>query len=166
MATGAEIRGWGSYSSSSKSSYLNEKISGGDIVYKDNKIGTHKGYPYYTIGQRRGLNVSVGKRLYVSKIDSDNNVIFVDEEETLYHSEFTVKEINMMKVNKINEPMSADVKIRYNDHGNEAVLEQNDEDHIKVTFKSPQKAITPGQSAVFYTGEDVLGGGIIEKVIK
>ena len=63
---------------------------------KKKKSVSHKGYPYYTIGQRRGLECAVGKRLYVSKIDSENNVVFVDEEESLYNSEFIIKEINLM----------------------------------------------------------------------
>lgn len=145
---------------------INEKLSGGDLVYKDNKIGSHKGYPYYTIGQRRGLNVSIGKRLYVSKIDSENNVIFVDEEESLYNSEFDVREINLMKADKIEKPLKVIVKIRYNDAGHDAVIEQTGDDKINVKFSSPQKAITPGQSAVFYDGEDIFGGGIIDSVLK
>ncbi len=140
---------------------LNEKLSGGDLVFNEKKIGEHKGYPYYTIGQRKGLNVAIGKRLYVSKIDADNNVVFVDEEQSLYHSEFYTKDINLMLTNKIHKPVKANVKIRYNDAGHDAVIEQTGEDQIKVVFDSPQKSITPGQSAVFYDGDDVIGGGII-----
>lgn len=140
---------------------LNEKLSGGDLIYNEKKIGEHKGYPYYTIGQRRGLNVSVGRRLYVSKIDAENNLVFVDEEESLYRSEFNTKEINLMLYEKLDKPMRAKVKIRYNDEGNDAYIEQTDADTIYVKFDDPQKAITPGQSAVFYEGDDVIGGGII-----
>lgn len=143
---------------------LNKRLSDGDVVYKEKKIGSHKGYPYYTIGQRRGLNVSTGKRLYVSKIDSENNVVFVDEEDKLYKKEFSVKDINLMLMEKIEKPLKAKVKIRYNDTGSEAVLEQTDEFHVRIKFDIPQKAITPGQSAVFYIGDDVLGGGIIERI--
>lgn len=145
---------------------LNEKLSGGDLIYKDKKIGTHKGYPYYTIGQRRGLNVSAGKRLYVTKIDAENNNIIVDDEEKLYFSEFTAKDINLMFTEKIYEPMKVIVKIRYKDPGNPALIIYENEDSIRVIFDSPQKAITPGQSAVFYYGDIVIGGGIIDKVMK
>lgn len=144
---------------------LNKKLDGGDIIYNNKKIGSHKGYPYYTIGQRKGLNVSAGKRLYVSKIDSEKNEVYIDEEKNLYNSEFTVKEINLMLTDKLVKPLSAKVKIRYNDDGNDAVIEQIDENHIKVKFNTPQKAITPGQSAVFYINNDILGGGIIESII-
>ena len=142
---------------------LNEKLSGGDLIYNEKKIGEHKGYPYYTIGQRHGLNVAVGKRLYVSKIDADNNVIFVDDVESLFNSEFVTKEINLMLMEKIEKPIKAKVKIRYNDIGHNAVIEQTETDQIKVIFEQPQKAITPGQSAVFYEGDDLIGGGIISK---
>lgn len=140
---------------------INEKLSGGDLVYDEKKVGSHKGYPYYTIGQRRGLNVALGKRLYVTKIDADNNVVFVDEEQSLYNSDFAVKEINLMLTDKIENPIKTKVKIRYNDAGHDATIEQTGDDRIDVKFDSPQKAITPGQSAVFYIGDDVLGGGII-----
>jgi len=144
---------------------INEKLSGGDLVFNDKKIGTHKGYPYYTIGQRRGLNVAVGKKIYVSKIDSENNVIFVAEEENLYNTEFTVREINLMKLEKIDGELTVKTKIRYNDVGHDSVIVQLDEDHINIRFTTPQKAITPGQSAVFYIGDDVIGGGIIDKIV-
>lgn len=143
---------------------FNERFSGGDLVFRDKKVGTHKGYPFYTIGQRRGLNVSIGKRLYVSKIDAESNRVFLDEEEGLYARKFTTKEINLLPVGQLEGPVKARVKIRYNDRGNEATLVQKDEDRIEVEFENPQKAITPGQSAVFYLGNDVLGGGIIDRI--
>ncbi|MEO8211135.1 MAG: aminomethyltransferase beta-barrel domain-containing protein, partial [bacterium] len=114
---------------------------------------------------RRGLNVAVGKRLYVSQVDPENNVVYVDEENSLYKSEFMTKDINLMMTEKIDSPVKVNVKIRYNDIGHEAVIEQTGNDNIKVVFDSPQKAITPGQSAVFYIGDDLLGGGIIEKIL-
>lgn len=143
---------------------LSEKLSGGDILYHDKKIGTHKGYPYYTIGQRRGLNVAIGKKIYVSGTDPEKNIVTVDDESGLFHSGFTANEINLMMFDKIESPVKAKVKIRYNDKGSEALIEQTGEDLVKVTFDTPQKAITPGQSAVFYSGNDLIGGGIIDKV--
>lgn len=144
---------------------LDKKLADGDIIYHGKKIGEHKGYPYYTIGQRRGLNIALGKPVYVSKIDPDNNVIYVDDEEGLYNTAFITKEINLMLYEKIEKPINATVKIRYKDRGDEAVIEQIDTDCIKVTFTNPKKSITPGQSAVFYEGEKVIGGGIIDKII-
>lgn len=144
---------------------INEKLSKGEVIYKENKIGTHKGYPYYTIGQRKGINIAVGKRVFVTRIDPENNVVFVDDEEMLYSSEFTASEINLMTVDRIEQPLDVTVKVRYKDIGHEAVIEQIDETQLKIKFNSPQKAITPGQSAVFYSGDNVLGGGIIDKIL-
>lgn len=143
---------------------LSKKIAGGDVIYHDKKIGTHKGYINYTIGQRRGLNFSLGKPVYVSKIDADNNVIYVDDEAGLYNLSFTCNEINLQMIEKIDVPMNARVKIRYKDAGSPAVIEQTGIDEIKVTFSEPKKSITPGQSAVFYEGDDVIGGGIIKEI--
>jgi tRNA-specific 2-thiouridylase len=143
---------------------LQKKIEGGDIIYHDKKIGTHHGYINYTIGQRRGLNIALGKPVYVSAIDAENNVVIVDDEPGLYNSEFTVSKINLQKVSSIDTPMNVTVKIRYKDEGSEAVIEQTGDDTIAVRFNRPKKAITPGQSAVFYDGNDVVGGGIIESV--
>ncbi len=140
---------------------LKKKLENGDIVYHDKKIGKHKGFPYYTIGQRRGINVSAGKPLYVSKIDAESNTIFVDDETGLYNRTFIAKDINLMKYARLDAPLKANVKIRYKDPGAPAVLEQISDTEIKVTFDDPKKSITPGQSAVFYEGADVIGGGII-----
>ena len=145
---------------------LNNKLEGGKIMYHGEQIGVHNGYPYYTIGQRRGLNISVGKPVYVSKIDADNNIIYVDDEEGLYNITFLTREINLMSYEKLDKPIDATVKIRYKDKGDKAVIEQIDEEHIKVTFAKPKKSITPGQSAVFYDDNKVIGGGIIDKIIE
>jgi tRNA-specific 2-thiouridylase len=141
---------------------IESKFDGGDIIYKDKVVGKHKGYPYYTIGQRRGLQVAIGKPIYVTKIDAENNVIYVDDEEGLYETEFFVNDINLMMYDKLPGKLKANVKIRYKDKGDSAVIEQVEPDKIKVVFDKPKKSITPGQSAVFYEGDDVIGGGIIQ----
>ena len=141
---------------------IKENLNHGDIIYKGTKIGEHKGYPYYTIGQRKGLNIALGKPVYVSKIDAENNIVVVDDEDGLYKNEFIAKEINLMKYEKLDKPMKANVKIRYKDSGAHAIIEQIDDSHMKVIFDNPKKSITPGQSAVFYDGGDVIGGGIIQ----
>lgn len=143
---------------------LKQAIAGGDIVYHEKKIGRHKGYINYTIGQRRGLEVSLGKPVYVSKIDAENNVVYVDDEEGIMHNGFTCNEINLQKLSNIDKSFKAIVKIRYKDPGSPAIIEQTGDDEIKVIFDKPKKAITPGQSAVFYDGDDVMGGGIIQTI--
>jgi tRNA-specific 2-thiouridylase len=140
-------------------------ISSGDIVYKEKVIGKHRGYTHYTIGQRRGLNVSLGKPVYVSKIDSDNNVIYVDDESALMNSIFTCQKLNFQKISLPKQRLKADVKIRYKDTPAPAFLEIIDDDTLKISLDSPKKAITPGQSAVFYEGYDLLGGGVIREII-
>lgn len=141
---------------------LNKKLAGGDVVYHDKIIGKHKGYINYTIGQRRGLNLSLGKPVYVSKIDAEQNVIYVDDEEGLYDRVMFCRNINLQKLESISSSMKARVKIRYKDSGDMALIEQHSENEIKVTFDKPKKSITPGQSAVFYDGSDLIGGGIIQ----
>ena len=141
---------------------VKENLSGGEVIYKGKKVGTHRGYPFYTIGQRKGLNLAMGKPVYVSKIDAKNNVIEIDDEDGLYSTEFFVKEINLQMFDKIESAMEADVKVRYKDPGTPAIIEQTAEDRIKVILKNPKKSVTSGQSAVFYLGEDVIGGGVIE----
>lgn len=143
---------------------LNKKIAGGNIIYNDKVIGKHKGYINYTIGQRRGLNLALGKPVYVSKIDADENVIYVDDEDKLYNSEFICNDINLQKVDKLSSPVKARVKIRYKDAGGMATIEQLNDNEIKVIFDEPKKSITPGQSTVFYDGDDIIGGGIIQSI--
>ncbi|MEO8512849.1 MAG: tRNA 2-thiouridine(34) synthase MnmA [Ignavibacteria bacterium] len=143
---------------------LKSSLAGGDVLYHDKKIGKHKGYINYTIGQRRGLELSLGKPVYVSKIDAENNVIYVDDESGLYNREFFCNEINLQKISELRIPIKCIVKIRYKDPGSPAVIEQIDNNEIKVIFDEPKKSITPGQSAVFYGGDDIIGGGIIQKI--
>jgi len=145
---------------------LDSKFGNGDIIYHNRKVGSHRGYAYYTIGQRRGLNISLGKPVYVSKIDPGNNIIYVDDEQGIYNRVFIVNEINMMKYGEILSPTNAKVKVRYKDEGNSAMIEQIDDHEIQITFDTPKKAITPGQSAVFYEGNDIIGGGIIDKIVE
>ena len=143
-----------------------ESLTDGDVVYHDEKVGTHKGFPYYTIGQRRGLNIALGKPVYVSRLDPEHNVVFIDDEEGLYKSGFMTKESNMLKREKLDKPAELNVKIRYNDSGSPAIVEQIDDDRFRVVFKDKKKSIAPGQSAVFYEGDDVIGGGIIDEIIE
>ncbi|MGC8858510.1 MAG: tRNA 2-thiouridine(34) synthase MnmA [Ignavibacteria bacterium] len=143
-----------------------KEIKRGDIIYKGKKVGEHQGYPYYTIGQRRGLNVSLGKPVYVARIDAENNIVYLDDKEGLFHTTFIARDINLIKYTKIDERIRASVKVRYKDSATPATIEQIDNTRVKVTFLEPKKSITPGQSAVFYENEDVIGGGIIAKIIE
>jgi tRNA-specific 2-thiouridylase len=142
-------------------------IKPGPIVdCKGNVLGEHKGIPFYTIGQRRGLRLARGKPLYVIDIDRERNVVVVGAEKEVYGETFVVEGLNWIPFERMDSLFSARVKIRYNHPGSEAVLSPLGEDRVVVKLKSPQKAITPGQAAVFYEGETVLGGGWIKEVIR
>jgi tRNA-specific 2-thiouridylase len=144
---------------------LKEPIGPGPIFDQEGKVlGRHKGIPFYTIGQRRGLRLAKGKPLYVIGIDREKNALVVGEEKEVYSNTFRVDSVNWIIPHKIIFPMNAQVKIRYNHPGSEAILSPEREGEVEVRFKSPQKAITPGQAAVFYDGETVMGGGWIKEV--
>lgn len=136
----------------------------GDVVHiKGKKIGNHKGYYFYTIGQREGLNVSWKEPLYVINIDSKNNILYVGERIYLMKNEFTVKNLNWLyDINK--NSFKAKVKTRYKSKEIDCEVHKID-DSVKVKLNLNEFAITPGQSAVFYKNDYVLGGGIIDKVL-
>lgn len=145
---------------------LEEKVAGGKIVdQKGNVVGEHEGYPFYTIGQRRGLDLAMGKPVYVTDINPETNVITIGEKEDLIGTTCMAKEINLVKYDRISEKdMEITGAIRYNDEGTIGYLTQHDEDEIKVTFPTGREAITPGQAVVCYEGDDVVAGGWIKKV--
>lgn len=145
---------------------LKRRVDKGEVIYKNKKIGEHKGFPYYTIGQRRGLNLALGKPVYVSRIDAENNKVYVDDESGLYNRGFIAREVNFMKYGSFEKPVQSKVKVRYKDIGSTATINQIDKDTVEVIFDIPKKSITPGQSAVFYEGDDVIGGGIIREILE
>lgn len=135
----------------------------GNIVNsKDEILGKHTGLYNYTIGQRKGLGISYKVPLFVLGFNPAKNEVIVGEEKELYKKEITVTDINLLLVDEIKEPMEVDVKTRYSSKVAKAKISQEEND-IKVVFDEPQRAITPGQSAVFYIGDIVLGGGKINK---
>ncbi len=144
---------------------INQKIGEGPFVdAQGHKIGTHKGYPFYTIGQRKGLKVAVGHPLYVKHIHAETNTIVLCKKEELLSSEMHVKNINMIKYDTLPaEGLRALIKVRYKDKGMTGMLIPQGADTVKVLFDKPVSAVTPGQSAVFYEKDDLIGGGIIEK---
>ena len=128
---------------------LDEKLSGGSFVDKNGKIlGSHKGYPFYTIGQRKGLDIALGKPVYVTSIHPQTNTVVLGDEEDLDQHEMMVGKINWMKYESIPDGMEVIAKIRYKDKGTPARIYQED-NQIHVRFSGPAKSIAPGQSAVF-----------------
>lgn len=141
----------------------NIKPKKGNIVNSKGAIlGKHNGLYNYTIGQRKGLGISNAVPLFVLGFNKFKNEIIVGEEQELYKSEIIVTDINLLLVDEIKEEIEVEVKTRYSTKTAKAKIVQI-ENNIKVKFNEPQRAITPGQSAVFYVGDIVLGGGKISK---
>jgi len=143
---------------------ISENIQQGKFRDKSgNILGVHQGIPFYTIGQRKRLGISSNKRTYVIKIDPQENTIILGEEEDLYQNKLIIKDLNFISGYKLSAPIKVEVKIRYNSKKSPAIISPYEEDKILINFEGPQRAVTPGQSAVFYLGDIVVGGGIIEK---
>jgi tRNA-specific 2-thiouridylase len=143
---------------------LETKVENGELIDSDGRIiGRHRGYPFYTIGQRKGLGGGFSEPTYVIGIDADNNRVMVGNKHALKCKEFLVGEVNWLSAEELEKPVPAQIKIRYNDHGHNGILYPQKDHRLKVVFDEAQNAVTPGQSAVFFAGEQVLGGGIIEK---
>lgn len=139
----------------------------GDIVMRNGKIvGTHQGIWNYTIGQRKGMGVAYTEPLYVLELDAKNNKVIVGVKEEVMNSSFFVNDLNWMAIEKLTEKMEVHVKIRSAQTGSMAIIEPFDDQSIKVHFHQPVDAITPGQSAVFYDNDIVIGGGVIDKIDK
>jgi tRNA-specific 2-thiouridylase len=138
-------------------------------VIKDmqgNVLGEHRGIINYTIGQRKRLGIAAAKPLYVVAIDSQSNTVVVGERQHIYNNECLVSGLNWIAIRELSKHLSVRVKIRYLHTEAEAVVMPETADSVRVKFKEPQMAITPGQSAVFYNGDVVVGGGTIEEVVR
>lgn len=140
---------------------LEQKVDGGNFVDLEGKVlGKHHGYPFYTIGQRKGLGVAFGKPMFVVEIHPETNTVVLGEEKDLDRNGMWVGKLNMQKYETLPGAVNALTKVRYKHEGESSIITQI-EDRIKVEFMAPVSAIAPGQSAVFYEGKDVIGGGII-----
>ncbi len=124
-------------------------------------IGEHAGIHNFTVGQRKGLGVATGSPLYVIQISGASKQVVVGGDEHLYSRTLHAKRVNLISLDNLREPMRVAVKIRHRHEPAPAVIERFGEDEILATFDQPQRAITPGQAAVFYDGEIVVGGGWI-----
>jgi tRNA-uridine 2-sulfurtransferase len=153
---------------------LEQRVDGGDFVDKDgNILGKHRGYPFYTIGQRKGLEVTFGKPVYVTAIRPETNTVVLGDEADLDRCEMRVAKLNWMKYDGVMAGMEAVTKIRYKDAGTLSNLYPEGGDTIgdssvgasamAVRFNGKAKGVAPGQSAVFFEGDEVIGGGIIQR---
>jgi tRNA-uridine 2-sulfurtransferase len=142
--------------------YTGKTYPEGNITDKEGKIlGRHHGLIRYTLGQRRGTGVAVNYPVYVAGKNTKTNTLIIGDDSSLYSSSFTVKQINLIACENLFQPQRLNVKIRYLQKEQLAKVEQTGPDTIKVIFEEPQRAITPGQAAVFYDGDVVVGGGTI-----
>ncbi len=134
----------------------------GELVTTNGEvIGEHAGIHNFTVGQRKGLGVATGSPLYVIQINGAEKKVIVGGDEHLYSRTLRARRINLISVDDLREPMRVSVKIRHRHEPATAVIENAGHDEILATFDDPQRAITPGQAAVFYDGDVVVGGGWI-----
>lgn len=143
---------------------LEERVKGGNFVLEDGKVvGKHEGYPFYTIGQRKGLGIAFGTPMFVTEIRKDTNEVVLGHEKSLDKDGMMVGKIVMQKYADLNgKSLETNTKIRYKHDGSPATITQEG-DKMKVIFNEPVSGIAPGQAAVFYEGDDVVGGGWILK---
>ncbi len=136
----------------------------GNFVRADGTVlGRHKGITHYTVGQRKGLGIAFGRPMFVTAIRPESNEVVLGEAAEVFSEGLTAGRINWMAVDGLHGmPLRARVKIRYNHSGAACTLQESGEDCVDLRFDEPQRAVTPGQSAVFYSDEGyVLGGGVI-----
>lgn len=137
----------------------------GHFIDEDgNILGIHKGIINYTVGQRKGLGLALKRPMYVKTVDPINNNIILAPNDNLFSREFDVENINWLAIDRPSSPIHAKVKIRYHHKEANAIIKPTSNDSAKIIFDEPERAITKGQSAVFYHGDIVLGGGTIIKV--
>lgn len=126
------------------------------------KIAPHEGFTRYTIGQRRGLGIALGKPVFVTAKDAASGNVTLGSEEELMSCELTANDVNLISIAALNAPMQATAKTRYTQKDTPATIYPLENNRIRVVFDTPQRAITPGQAVVIYDGDKVLGGGTIE----
>ena len=142
---------------------LEERVAGGQFVdVEGNVLGQHDGYPFYTIGQRKGLGIALGKPMFVVDIQPDTNTVVLGDVADLMRNGMQVGKVNWMKYPGLPGGKEVVTKVRYRDMGTLSVLEGTDA-RVEVHFMANVRGIAPGQSAVFYEGDDVIGGGIIQR---
>lgn len=142
---------------------LDARVAGGDFIDTAGRVlGKHEGYPFYTIGQRKGLGIALGEPMFVTEIRPDTNTVVLGREDELIKNGMMVGKANLMKYATLPDSgLESLTKVRYRDAGTISTLVPIGKD-IEVQFHANVKGIAPGQSAVFYEGDDLIGGGIIQ----
>lgn len=133
------------------------------IDEKGNKLGKHKGIVYYTVGQRKGLGIALGKRVFVSKINAIDNTVTLSDEDALYKDKIKIREENFIPFDTLEKPLEVSVKVRHGQNETKGLLFYKNNE-LFVEFEKQVRAPNKGQSAVFYLDDIVIGGGIIDEV--
>ncbi|MCK5703422.1 MAG: tRNA 2-thiouridine(34) synthase MnmA [Cyclobacteriaceae bacterium] len=145
---------------------LEDEVKGGEFVLEDGTVvGNHEGYPFYTIGQRKGLGIALGKPAYVTRIDAEKNQIQIGDKEDLNAQGAKIQNLNWVSIDKPEPGLKITAHIRYNDPGVESTIVTIDDTFLTLNFSAPRDAVTPGQSCVLYRDDTLLGGGVIESSI-
>lgn len=141
---------------------LEERVAGGEFINAKGEIlGQHNGFPFYTVGQRKGLGLAFGEPMYVTEIQPQVNRVVLGPIDELVRNGMKVGQVNFLKYDDLRSGMEATTKIRYGDSGTLSKVVQTADDQVDVEFFANVHGVAPGQSAVFYEGDDVVGGGII-----
>ena len=144
-----------------------EALHPGNIVdLAGNILGRHQGVQLYTVGQRKGLGLAAGKPLYVIALDAERNEVVIGSNEDVFASELIAADLNFITVDALEQPLVVEAKIRYSAIPAQALVTPLGNGQVHVKFTTPQRAITPGQSVVFYQDDIVVGGGMITKTLK
>jgi len=130
-----------------------------------NVLGEHKGIVYYTIGQRKGLGIALGRPVFVTDINPMTNEVVLGPEEDIFKTDLIAKDLNFITFDKLDKEIEVTAKMRYAAKPAKAIVSPYEDGKVKVSFKDKQRAITKGQSVVFYDGNNVVGGGIIESIL-
>lgn len=143
---------------------LEARVDGGLFVDpKGNVLGKHKGYPFYTIGQRKGLGIALGRPVFVTDINPHTNTVVLGDVGDLVRNGMDVYKLNIQKYDSIPDGLEATTRIRYKDQGTLSTLHPSGGDNLHVEFLANVTGVAPGQSAVFFEGDDIVGGGIIQR---
>ncbi|TAK65825.1 MAG: tRNA 2-thiouridine(34) synthase MnmA [Bacteroidetes bacterium] len=142
---------------------IETQLADGDVLFDGKVAGKHRGFPYYTIGQRGGLG-AYGERVYVTDINAQTNTITIGRSDDLLRRELVAGNTNFISIEALSEPMRVEAAVRYKDTATPATVFPETNGNIRVVFDNPKRAITPGQSVVLYDGKILVGGGVIEKV--
>lgn len=141
-----------------------QKIERGNFVNTAGEVlGIHKGITHYTVGQRKGLNLSLGKPVFVLEIRPETNEVVIGGADEVFSDRLLADQLNFMSIETLEDEMQVTAKIRYNHKGAPCTIRRTGPDTVECLFEEPQRAITPGQAVVFYDGAYVAGGGTIRR---